>query len=106
MDMANAIGHLRLWLLRGALALVQRSSAELAPFYELLVRFPALRVQIDAAARAGLDGLTLDAALARLDARLCEMDGGSAAALPLSRLRRALDLDAEGLCAFLTCALS
>jgi ATPase family protein associated with various cellular activities (AAA) len=95
--------HLHLWLLRAALALMRRATAVLAPFDELLGRFPALRPHVDAAALSGLDGLTLDAALLRLDARLGEMDD---AALPLGRLRRALGLDPEGAGAFVLCALS
>jgi hypothetical protein len=101
--MDTAAEHLHRWLLRAALALMRRATAVLAPLDELLGRYPALRPHVDAAALAGLDGLTLDAALIRLDARLGGIDD---AALPLGRLRRALDLDTEGMCAFVVCALS
>lgn len=97
--------HLRLWLLRGALWLIQRATLVLAPFDELLIRFPALRAQVDAAAMSGLDGLTLATALAQLDERLQDMDD-AAPGLPLSRLKRALGLDSDGLCGFLLPALS
>ena len=107
-DDVSAAQHLRLWLLRSALALMQRASVALAPLDELLNRFAALRTQVDAAATSGLEGLTLEAALVQLDERLQHMEdgGGAATRLPLSRLRRALDLDADGLCCFLLCALS
>jgi hypothetical protein len=100
------IEHARSWLLRCSLALMRRADAVLAPFDQLLTRFPALRAHVDAAARSGLDGLTLDAAISRLDERLEAMGTRDAAALPLNRLARALALDVEGVCCFLLCALS
>jgi hypothetical protein len=104
MDPARALHHLRRWRLRAALALLRRACAVLAPLDELLARFPPLRAHVDAAALAGLDGLTLDAGLARLDEGLRGMDGD--AALPLNRLRRALVLHAEGACGFVLCGLA
>lgn len=100
-----AARHLRLWRLRCVLWLLQRATRTVAPFDDLLARFPALQAHVDAAAASGLEGLTLDTALARLDERLADMTEAAAGALPLERLRRALELDAAGACAFLACAL-
>ncbi|MCW7541379.1 ATP-binding protein [Aquabacterium sp. A7-Y] len=96
--------QLRLALLRCTLSLLQRATRLLAPLDELLARFPGLQVHVDAAATSGLDGLTLEAAVARLDERL--WGAGSATQQPLARLRDALALDAEGLDTFLLCVLA
>ena len=90
-DMRIPIAHTLAWPERMATRSPRLDLAALArlDFAEPdSVRFPALRPRVDAAALAGLDGLTLDAALARLDERLRVMDGG-VAAFPLNRLRRA-----------------
>jgi hypothetical protein len=92
--------HLRLWLLRSALSLILHASARLGPLAELLERHPALLLHLNAAAHAGLEGLELPEALARLDRQLLQ----SPARLPLNRLREALDLDAESLSGWLLCA--
>ncbi len=99
--------HFRLWLLRSALALVERATLAAGTLDDLMQRHPALRAYVDEAARSGLDGLTLADALARLDGRLgLGARASHDAALPLDRLRRALDLDANELTAFLLCGLT
>ena len=98
--------HVRLWLLRSALALAEHATLVTATLDDLLQRHPALRGYVDEAARSGLEGLTLADALARLDDRLGRAATASHdSALPLDRLRHALDLDANGLTAFLLCGL-
>ncbi len=93
--------HLRLALLRTVIAVIQRATQVLAPLGELLPRFPALQVHLDAAAAQGLEGRTLEEALPLLDERLWSGDDG---ALPLRRLRDAIDREAVDL--FLLCALA
>lgn len=93
--------HLRLALLRAAIALLQQATQVLEPLGELLARFPELQRQLDAAAAQGLEGRTLDEALPLLDERL--WSGDDHACLPLCRLRDALGADAADL--FLLCAL-
>jgi hypothetical protein len=62
--------HFRLWLLRSMLALIHRATSGARSLDDLLARHPALRNTIDEAAQSGLDGLTLQDALAQLDERL------------------------------------
>ncbi|GJH13036.1 ATP-binding protein [Caballeronia novacaledonica] len=102
----DAGGHLRLWLLRGALSLMLHASARLGPLDALLEHYPALRAQISAAATAGLEGLMLPDALDRLDRHLLAIHGplGNPSPLPLNRLLAALRLDPESLSGFLLCA--
>jgi hypothetical protein len=92
--------HLTLWSMRSALSLILHASDRLGPLEELVERYPALLLHINAAARAGLEGLLLPQALARLDQQLLQAPDE----LPLNRLRSALQLDAEGLSGFLLCA--
>jgi hypothetical protein len=99
----GACASLRLAALRCVLALLLRASRTLAPLEQLLAQFPALRTHLDAAADGGLEGLTLEAALAALDDRLRPQD---MADTPLQRLRRALALEPPALDAFLLCALA
>jgi hypothetical protein len=99
----TAARHLRLALLRSVLALLLRATRVLAPLEELLARFPGVHVHLDAAAAAGLEGCTLELAIARLDDRLWPAAGEG---LPLPRLRRALGLDAAGIDLLLLCAAS
>ena len=98
--------HLRLWLLRSALSLMQHASARLGPLNELMERYPALRAHVTAAAFSGLEGLMLPDALAHLDTQLRDTEGSQDApsTLPLNRLRAALGLDEEALSGFLLCA--
>jgi hypothetical protein len=96
----NAQGHLTLWWLRSALSLILHASARLGPLEELVERYPALLLHINAAARSGFEGLLLPEALERLDQQLLQ----SPAHLPLNRLRAAQQLDAESLSGFLLCA--
>ncbi len=98
--------HLRLWLLRSALSLMQHASARLGPLDELMERYPALRAHVSAAAQAGFEGLLLPDALQHLDQHLRDTQGRpeSPTPLPLNRLGAALGLDAEGLSGFLLCA--
>jgi hypothetical protein len=102
----TATEHVRLWLLRSALSLMQHASARLGPLDELMQRYPALRTHVTAAAFAGFEGLMLDEALAQLDRRLDDTCTGAAVmpSLPLDRLRAALVLDQEALSGFLLCA--
>ena len=95
--------HLRLALLRTAIALMQRATLLLAPLGALLQRFPVLQHHLDAAAALGLEGRTLEEALPLLDERLWS---GHEAALPLCRLRDALGGDGEAIGVFLLCALA
>jgi len=96
----NAASHLALWQLRSALALMLDASERLSSLEALVDAHPTLRLFINAAARAGLEGLQLPEALARLDAQLLQ----ASTALPIDRLRLALDLDAAALSALLLCA--
>ncbi len=100
----SATDHLALWQLRSALALMLDASERLSSLEELVDAHPALRLFINAAARAGLEGLVLPEALARLDARLLQAPSGLRCGLPIDRLRLALDLDAPALSGFLLCA--
>lgn len=84
------------WRLRTALALVGAALRRGSTLDALLQRHPALHDTLDEAARAGLADLMLHEALARLDARLLEAPAG-----PLARLRAALGLDADMLCAWI-----
>lgn len=102
----DSAGHFRLWMLRGALALIERASRMAGSLDELLTRCPVLNSYIDEAAQSGLDGLTLQDALARLDNRLEQFTHLADASLPLNRLRNALDLSAHGLSCFLMCGLA
>lgn len=97
----TAAQHLGLWQLRSALALIVDASERLGAEQDLVDRHPALRPYIHQAARAGLAGLALPDALARLDA---ELRAAAPADLPLERLRRALGLDAAAVSALLLCA--
>jgi hypothetical protein len=94
---------LRMATLRCALALLLRASRTLAPLEQLLADLPALRTHLDKAANAGLEGMTLEAAVAVLDQRLAQQ---AVAADPLLRLRQALTLEPAGLDAFLLCGLA
>lgn len=84
---------LPLWQLHATLALVRGAVRGGANLDELLARHAVLHDSLNAAAELGLAELTLDAALARLAARL-----QSDTASPLQRLRAALGLDVDGLC--------
>ncbi len=102
----GAAEHFRLWLLRSALALIERATPLAGSLQELLLRHPVLRDHIDEAAQLGLDGLTLPDALTQLDDRLGRFAAGADADLPLNRLRAAVGLDAQGVSCFLLCGLA
>jgi len=102
----TAAEQFRLWLLRSTLALVEHATGVSAPLPELLQQHPALRGYVDEAAQLGLDGLTLQEAVARLDERLTAPSRGDGDDLPLDRLRNGLGLGPQGLSCFLLCGLS
>lgn len=93
----------RLWQWRTTLALLRAGAQGDADLNGWLQRHPALHHTLAALAALGLDQLTLDEALARLDARL---DHGADGDTPLSRLRRRLGLGADGLGCFVLAALA
>ena len=93
----------RLWQWRTTLALLRAAAQGEADLNGWLQRHPTLHRTLAALAALGLADLTLDEALARLDARL---DDAAPAATPLSRLRCRLGLDADGLSCFVLGALA
>ncbi|WP_127995379.1 AAA family ATPase [Piscinibacter defluvii] len=98
---AAAAAELQHWRLRTLLVLLRAAVAREGALEPLLGRHAALRDTLDAAADAGLADLTLDDAIERLDQRAQGAPAG-----PLSRLRDALGLDADGLGCFVAAALA
>ncbi|MCW5665808.1 MAG: hypothetical protein KIT35_18415 [Piscinibacter sp.] len=98
---AAAAAELQHWRLRTLLVLLRAAVAREGALEPLLGRHAALRDTLDAAADAGLADLTLDDAIERLDRRAQGAPTG-----PLSRLRDALGLGADGLGCFVAAALA
>src|SRR5688500_5963279 len=100
----DASERFRLWRLRCMLAFARRGVEIAGSLDALLARAPVLCTYVDEAAQRGFDGLTLEAAIAQIDAQLAARADG--AAIPLERLRRALDLDADAVSIFMLCGLA
>ena len=101
---AEALGDARvahLWRVRTVLALLRAALGPHADMADWLARHPVLQDTLNDAADVGLADLTLDEGIARLDALLHTQSHSA-----LARLQQALDLDANGLSAWVACTLS
>lgn len=90
-----------LWRTRTVLALLRAGLGTHGDMAAWLERHPVLQAVLDDAADAGLDDLTLDEGIARLDALLCTQTHSA-----LGRLQQSLGLDADGLSCWVAAALS
>jgi ATPase family associated with various cellular activities (AAA) len=101
-DHAGPVQPLRLRSLRAALWLTRRAIQQLGPLEQLSTAFPIIQTFFDDAARVGLNGMTLEAAIAELDRRLEAARGRD----PLALMARQLQLHADAITLFMLCVLS
>lgn len=101
--------ELTLWRVRTQLILLRGALSQGEPLESWLQRHPVLHTVLDEAASIGLLDLTLEDGLARLDQTLLAgatpAPGQAHATGALSRLRRALNLELDGLSAWVAVAL-